>query len=44
VVVPIREMAAKLLMTMMEYPPSETAGSFGPSRIGEQLRSGAGSR
>jgi arylsulfatase len=44
VVVPIQEMAAKFLMTMKEYPPSQTAGSFNLSKIEEQLRSGAGSR
>jgi arylsulfatase len=38
VVVPIQGLAAKFLMTMKEYPPSQTAGSFNLSKIEEQLR------
>jgi len=38
VVVPIQALAAKFLMTMKEYPPSQAAGSFNLSKIEEQLR------
>jgi arylsulfatase A-like enzyme len=44
VLVPIQEMAAKFLLTMKDYPPSQTAGSFNLSKIEEQLKSAAGSR
>jgi arylsulfatase len=37
VVVPIQAMAAKFLMTMKEFPPSQSAGSFNLSKIQEQL-------
>jgi arylsulfatase len=30
-------MAAKFLMTMKDYPPSQTPGSFNLSKIHEQL-------
>ena len=40
VVVPIQGLAAKFLMTMKEYPPSQTPGSFNLSRIEETLRKG----
>jgi arylsulfatase len=33
-------MAAKFLMTMKEYPPSQTPGSFNLSKIEEKLRTG----
>jgi arylsulfatase len=38
VIVPIQAMAAKFLMTMKEYPPSQAPGSFNLSKIEEQLR------
>ncbi len=44
VIVPIQGLAAKFLMTMKEYPPSQSAGSFNLSKIEEQLRSAGGSR
>jgi arylsulfatase len=40
VIVPIQEMAAKFLLTMKEYPPSQSPGSFNLSKIEEQLRAG----
>ena len=43
VLVPIQAMAAKFLMTMKEFPPSQSAGSFNLSKIEEQLKSGGGS-
>jgi arylsulfatase A-like enzyme len=42
VIVPIQGMAAQFLMTMKEFPPSQTPGSFNLSKIEEQLRSSAG--
>jgi arylsulfatase len=43
VVVPIQGMAAKFLMTMKEYPPSQTPGSFNLSKIEKELQEvGAG--
>jgi arylsulfatase A-like enzyme len=39
VIVPIQGLAAKFLMTMKEYPPSQSPGSFNLSKIEEQLRS-----
>jgi arylsulfatase len=38
VVVPIQTMAAKFLLTMKEYPPSQSPGSFNLSKIEEQLK------
>ena len=38
VVVPIQSLAAKFLLTMKEYPPSQTSGSFNLSKIEESLR------
>ena len=44
VIVPIQGLAAKFLMTMKDYPPSQTPGAFNLSRIEEQLRNAGGSR
>ena len=41
VVVPIQGLAAKFLLTMKEYPPSQKPGSFNLSKIEEQLRNAA---
>ena len=38
VVVPIQGLAARFLMTMKEFPPSQSPGSFNLSKIEEQLR------
>lgn len=38
VLVPVQALAAKFLLTMKDYPPSQTAGSFNLSKIEEQLR------
>ncbi|THD65674.1 arylsulfatase [Robertkochia marina] len=43
VLVPIQQMAAKFLMTMKEYPPSQTPGSFNLSSIEEKLKDNLGS-
>ena len=40
VVVPIQTMAVQFLLTMKEYPPSQSPGSFNLSKIEEQLRRG----
>jgi arylsulfatase len=44
VVVPIQSLAAKFLMTMKEFPPSQSPGSFNLSKIEEQLREVGGGR
>jgi len=44
VLVPIQQLAAKFLMTMQEFPPSQTAGSFNLSKVEEQIRAAAGGR
>jgi len=44
VVVPIQGLAAKFLMTMKDYPPSQTAGSFNLSKIEEALKNAGGSK
>ena len=38
VIVPIQQMAAKFLMTMKDYPPSQTPGAFNLSAIEEKLK------
>jgi arylsulfatase len=38
VLVPIQQLAAKFLMTMQEYPPSQTPGSFNLSKIEAKLK------
>ena len=44
VLVPIQELAAKFLLTMKDYPPSQTPGSFNLAKVEEQIRSATGSR
>jgi arylsulfatase len=44
IIVPIQTLAAKFLMTMKEYPPSQSPGSFNLSKIEEALKNGAGGR
>jgi len=43
VIVPLQGIAAKFLMTMKEYPPSQSPGSFNLSKIEEKLRGASGS-
>jgi arylsulfatase len=43
VIVPISELAGKFLMTMKDYPPSQTAGSFNLTKIQKQIEAMAGS-
>jgi arylsulfatase A-like enzyme len=42
VLVPIQALAAKFLMTMQEYPPSQSPGSFNLTAIEEKLKAGVG--
>ncbi len=42
VIVPIQGLATKFLLTMKEYPPSQSPGSFNLSKIEEQLSSSLG--
>jgi len=44
VIVPIQGLAAKFLMSMKEYPPSQSPGSFNLSKIEAQLKETAGGR
>jgi len=44
VIVPIQGLAARFLMTMKEYPPSQSPGSFNLSKIEEELRYMGGGR
>jgi len=43
ILVPIQGLAAEFLLTMKEYPPSQSPGAFNLSKIEEQLRSASGS-
>jgi arylsulfatase len=44
VLVPLQAMAGKFLMTMKDYPPSQTAGSFNLDKIQKQLEAATGSK
>jgi arylsulfatase len=44
VITPIQTLAARFLQSMVDYPPSQSPGSFNLSKIEEQLRSVAGTR
>jgi arylsulfatase len=44
VLVPIQGLAAKFLMSMKDYPPSQTPGAFNLSKIEEQLKNASGSQ
>jgi len=44
VLVPIQALAAQFLLTMKEYPPSQTPGSFNLTKVEEQLKSSMGAR
>ena len=41
--VPIQGLASKFLLSMIEYPPSQTPGAFNLSKIEEMLKSAGGS-
>jgi arylsulfatase A-like enzyme len=40
ILVPLQQLAARFLMTMKEYPPSQSPGSFNLEKIQKQLESG----
>jgi arylsulfatase len=40
---PVAGLLAKFIMTMKEYPPAQTAGSWNINKIMEQLKEGVGS-
>ena len=42
VIVPMQQIAAKFLMTMKEYPPSQSPGSFNLEKIEKMIRDAAG--
>ena len=42
VVVPLQQLAAKFLLSMKEYPPSQTPGSFNLEKIQKMISAGAG--
>jgi len=42
--VPLQMFAGQFLMSMKEYPPSQTAGSFNLEKIQKQIEAGAGSK
>jgi arylsulfatase len=44
IIVPIQGLAAQFLQTMIDYPPSQTPGSFNLSKIEERLKQSMGSR
>jgi arylsulfatase A-like enzyme len=44
VVVPLQQVAAKFLMSMKEYPPSQSPGSFNLEKIQKMIESSAGAR
>jgi arylsulfatase len=42
IVAPMQKLAGKFLMSMKQYPPSQTPGSFNLEKIQKQIESGAG--
>jgi arylsulfatase A-like enzyme len=42
VIVPLQQLAARFLMTMKEYPPSQSPGSFNLGKIQKTLEAGGG--
>jgi arylsulfatase len=44
VIAPIQGLAVQFLLSMKEFPPSQSPGSFNLSKIEEQLRRGGGAR
>jgi arylsulfatase A-like enzyme len=44
VIVPLQMFAGQFLMSMKDYPPSQTAGSFNLEKIQKQIEAGAGSK
>ena len=44
VLVPLQQLAGQFLLTMQEYPPSQTPGSFNLEKIQKQIEANAGGR
>ncbi len=44
VAVPLQQLAGRFLLTMKDYPPSQSPGSFNLAKIQKQLESAAGAR
>ncbi len=44
VLAPMQQLAAKFLMTMKDYPPSQTPGSFNLEKVQKQIESSLGGR
>ena len=44
VIVPLQMLAGQFLMSMKDYPPSQTAGSFNLEKIQKQIEAGAGGK
>jgi arylsulfatase len=44
VLVPLQQIAGKFLMTMKEYPPSQTPGSFNLEKIQKQIQAATGGK
>jgi len=44
ILIPIQGLAAKFLLTMKEYPPSQSPGAFNLSKIEESLKKAGGSK
>ncbi|MCE9552726.1 MAG: arylsulfatase [Planctomycetes bacterium] len=44
VLVPMQQLAGKFLMTMKDYPPSQTPGSFNLEKIQKQIEAATGSK
>ena len=44
VIVPMQEIAGEFLLSMKEFPPSQTAGSFNLTKMQKQIEAGAGSK
>jgi arylsulfatase len=41
---PLQQVAGKFLMSMQDYPPSQSPGSFNLAKIQKQLEAGAAGR
>jgi arylsulfatase len=44
VAVPLQQIAGRFLMSMKEYPPSQTPGSFNLDKIQKQIEAAAAGR
>jgi arylsulfatase len=44
VLVPVQQLAARCLLTMKDYPPSQTPGSFNLEKSQKMIESGTGGK